>query len=93
MFNLGILIYLLIINLFSINLTCYDKIASKKIKRKRIKESKLLTIAFLGGALSMYILMRLIHHKTKHKNFMILLPIFTLIHLFIILILKTNHIL
>ena len=34
----------------------------------------------LGGALPMYVTMRIIRHKTKHKKFMIGLPVFAVIH-------------
>ena len=33
----------------------------------------------LGGALPMYVTMRIIRHKTKHKKFMIGLPVFAVI--------------
>ena len=70
-----LIIYILIISIISILLTIYDKIASKKFKRNRIRENVLLFIAFIGGGLSMYITMKLIRHKTRHKKFMAGLPI------------------
>ena len=79
-----LIIYILIISIFSILLTIYDKIASKKFKRNRIRENVLLFFAFIGGGLSMYITMRLIKHKTRHKKFMISLPIIIICQLFII---------
>lgn len=79
-----LIIYILIISIISILLTIYDKIASKKFKRNRIRENVLLFIAFIGGGLSMYITMRLIKHKTRHKKFMISLPIIIICQLFII---------
>lgn len=79
-----LIIYILIISIISILLTIYDKIASKKFKRNRIRENVLLFIAFIGGSLSMYITMRLIKHKTRHKKFMISLPIIIICQLFII---------
>lgn len=70
-----VLIYLISINILGIILTIYDKIASKKFRKNRIRENVLLLIGALGGAVSMYITMKLIRHKTRHKKFMIGLPI------------------
>lgn len=83
-----IIIYIIIINIIGIILTCYDKIASKKFKKNRIRENVLLLVAILGAALTMYITMKIIHHKTKHKKFMIILPLLVLIHLVIIYLAK-----
>lgn len=83
-----IIIYIIIINIIGIILTCFDKIASKKFKKNRIRENVLLLVAILGAALTMYITMKIIHHKTKHKKFMITLPLMILIHLVIIYLAK-----
>ncbi|MDU3688129.1 MAG: DUF1294 domain-containing protein [Anaerococcus hydrogenalis] len=79
-----LIIYILIISIFSILLTIYDKIASKKFKRNRIRENVLLFFAFIGGGLFMYITMRIIKHKTRHKKFMLGIPIMVIFHFFII---------
>ena len=63
-----VLIYLLAINIVAIFLTIYDKLASKKFRKNRIRENVLLLIGALGGAISMYITMKLIRHKTRHKK-------------------------
>ena len=68
------LIYFTAISLISVIITVYDKKAAKSGKR-RIKESTLLLISALGGSLAMYITMKKIRHKTKHKKFMIGIPI------------------
>ncbi len=70
-----VLIYLISINILGIILTIYDKIASKKFRKNRVRENVLLLIGALGGAVSMYITMKLIRHKTRHKKFMAGLPI------------------
>lgn len=70
-----VLIYLLAINVLGVSLTIYDKIASKKFRKNRIRENVLLLIGALGAAVSMYITMKLIRHKTRHKKFMTGLPI------------------
>lgn len=79
-----LIIYISIVSIIAILLTIYDKIASKKFKRNRIRENVLLFLAFIGGGLSMYITMRLIKHKTRHKKFMLGIPIMVIFHFFII---------
>lgn len=55
-------------------LTLYDKlIAGKGIRR--VPEQTLFLTAILGGALAMYLVMLIIRHKTKHKRFMLGLPL------------------
>ena len=75
---LVMLIYFLIISFYSIMLTCSDKRLAKKGGR-RVPEKKLFGAALLGGALAMYITMRIIRHKTLHKRFMIGLPVIILL--------------
>lgn len=82
------ILYFVFVSIISVFLVIYDKIASKKFKRKRIRESILLIFAFIGGAFFMYIFMKLIHHKTRHKKFMIGLPIFILLHVFLVFFIK-----
>ena len=74
-------VYLLLISVISIVLTCYDKAIANKKNHYRIPEKTLLWLGALGGALFMYLTMRLIHHKTLHKKFMICLPLFFVLHL------------
>lgn len=69
-----ILIYFTLISIFAIIITIIDKRNAIKGKR-RISEDFLLTTGLIGGALAEYITMKAIHHKTKHKKFMIGLPI------------------
>ncbi|MBQ5843177.1 MAG: DUF1294 domain-containing protein, partial [Clostridia bacterium] len=44
----------------------------------RIPEKTLFLTALFGGSLAMYITMLVIRHKTKHKRFMIGLPVIAL---------------
>ena len=74
-----ILIWLIVINVISVVVCIADKIKAKKHKR-RISEKALFLLSFLGGALFMYVTMRLIRHKTLHKKFMIGLPLIILLH-------------
>ena len=72
--------YLVAINLLGIIVTVADK--KKAIKGKyRIPELDLWIIALLGGSLGTYIAMKIVRHKTKHKNFMIGIPIIIIIQL------------
>lgn len=77
--------YFVVINLFSIFITVFDKLASKYRKNDRIREKTLFIVAIIGGSLFMLISMKLIKHKTKHKSFMLGLPIIILIQLILLI--------
>jgi len=66
--------YLACIGLTALLLTAYDKWAARLRQTGRVPERALLIVGALGGALPMYILMRLIRHKTRHRLFMLGLP-------------------
>ena len=72
--------YAVIINIIAVILTVHDKNAARRHKR-RIPESTLLLTAALSGCIVMYITMRIIHHKTRHKKFMIGIPVIFLLEL------------
>lgn len=74
----AILFYLAVISFVTFTVTALDKIFAKKNMR-RIPEATLLTLALFGGALSEYITMKIIRHKTLHKKFMIGLPVIILL--------------
>lgn len=80
-----ILFYLFLINVLAFFFTLYDKLASKKFRKNRVRENILLLLGFLGGGLLMYITMRIIKHKTRHKKFMLGLPLIVFIHMLIII--------
>lgn len=67
-------IYLIIINLTAMFVTIYDKHNAQR-HRTRIPERTLLLLAALGGSITMLITMKQIHHKTRHKKFMVGIPI------------------
>ena len=73
------LIYLALISLVAIIITVADKYAAKK-GMWRIPEATLMLIGLLGGATAMFITMRTVRHKTKHKKFMIGLPLLIALH-------------
>jgi uncharacterized membrane protein YsdA (DUF1294 family) len=78
--ELYIAIFALLISVVSLMLTVYDKVASMA-KKWRIPEKVLMLFGFFGGATVMYITMQIIRHKTKHKKFMIGLPVMIVVHL------------
>lgn len=83
---LPFLIYFLIISLVTAIITATDKYKARK-GRFRISEKALFLLAFMGGALSEYLTMRLIRHKTLHKRFMIGLPLIIILQLVAIILL------
>lgn len=80
------LLYFAVISFVSMVLTVYDKIASKKFKKNRIAEKTLICVAALGGAVAEYVTMKLIRHKTRHKKFMIGLPVIIVLQAILIVV-------
>lgn len=70
--------YLAIINLVGFVMDADDK-AKAKQKARRIPEKTLLNIARLGGGLGCWLGMKKFHHKTLHKQFRIVVPLWTII--------------
>ncbi len=70
--------YLAAVSIIAVIMTVHDKSAAKKHKR-RVPEKKLFITAALGGSAAMFVTMVAIRHKTKHKRFMIGLPIIILL--------------
>lgn len=73
------LLYYSVISLISVVLTVADKSAARK-GAWRISELTLMLTGLIGGALPMYITMKVIRHKTKHLKFMLGLPLEILLH-------------
>jgi uncharacterized membrane protein YsdA (DUF1294 family) len=71
---------LLIVSALSVLVTVIDKLVAGK-KRSRIPEQTLFLLAVLGGSAAMYLTMLLIRHKTKHKRFMLGLPLILIVQL------------
>lgn len=76
------IIYITVVSVIAVLLTAYDKAASKT-KKRRIPEKTLMLVGALGGATAMYLTMQMIRHKTKHKKFMIGLPVCIAFHLLV----------
>ncbi|MGN1442498.1 MAG: DUF1294 domain-containing protein [Acutalibacteraceae bacterium] len=67
-------------SVLAVVLTVTDKLCAKRHKR-RIPEKTLILVGILGGAALEYITMKIIHHKTLHKKFMVGLPLIFLLQL------------
>lgn len=69
-----------IISIIGFILPPVDKSKARKNKW-RIRERTLFIVSALGGSVAMYISMRIFHHKTKHKRFMIGIPVIIILQL------------
>ena len=74
-----LLFWYIFINIIAIILMKKDKKYAQNDKW-RIKESTLLVVALAGGGTGMYYAMFKYKHKTLHKKFTILVPVFILLH-------------
>jgi len=86
-----ILIYFAVISLLTCIVTVYDKKAAKRWTKHRVPEKVLLLLAFLGGSVAEFLTMLKIRHKTKHKSFMIGLPIIIVLQSVIIWLISTQE--
>ncbi len=78
-------LYLAAISLIAVIVTCYDKLAAKRRPKHRTPEKTLFLLSALGGSAAMFITMQIIHHKTKHRSFMIGIPLIIVAQLALIL--------
>ncbi|MBK5246528.1 MAG: DUF1294 domain-containing protein [Peptostreptococcaceae bacterium] len=84
----GISVYISIIviwNLIVFFLYGLDKTKSKG-EGRRISERTLLVTAFLLGGLGAFLGMHLFHHKTKHRIFIILIPVSIFVNILTIIL-------
>ncbi|NOU93319.1 DUF1294 domain-containing protein [Paenibacillus sp. LMG 31456] len=77
-----IYVYLILMNIIAFVSMGLDKSKAKR-KARRISEKRLFTFAALGGAAGAWLAMRLFRHKTKHKSFVIGIPLLLLLHVVI----------
>lgn len=75
-----LIIYEIVISIVSIIITVVDKSKSRR-REWRVSEGALMMLGALGGALTMWLTMLIIRHKTRHPKFMIGLPAILLLHL------------
>ncbi len=85
LFSNRLISYFVAISAISFLITVYDKYASRHKKLIRIPENLLFGVAAIGGSVVMYVMMLLIRHKTKHKNFMIGIPLIIVVQGLILL--------
>ena len=78
--NVIVFALLLGMNVLAYILMAVDKTNAIR-KARRIPEAALLLVAALGGSLGAWLGMVSLHHKTKHKKFLILVPLFLLAHI------------
>lgn len=74
-----LLVYLLIINIFTFLLYGADKYKARR-GEWRIKEAVLLGLAAIGGSPAAWIAMYMFHHKTKKPKFYIGVPALLVVH-------------
>lgn len=67
-------IYLIAVNLIAFALYGIDKFKAKR-NLWRISEAVLLGAAAVGGSVGAFVGMRLFHHKTRHPQFYIGIPV------------------
>lgn len=60
--------------------TMWDKNRARR-REYRVPESTLWLLALAGGAAAMWTTMRTIHHKTRHRSFMIGLPLLAVVQI------------
>ncbi len=77
-----ILLWLCGISLLAVIMTLLDKSRSRH-GGHRVAEATLFTVALLGGAAAMWMVMHCIRHKTRHRRFMWGLPLIILLHFFL----------
>lgn len=71
---------LIAVNLVTFLLYGWDKLCARK-GRWRVPEKILLGFAFFGGSAGALLGMRAFRHKTKHRKFTILVPLFLVLHI------------
>lgn len=77
-------IYYICVNIIAFILYGLDKKYARE-GRWRIPEKTLLGIAMIGGAAGAWIGMQTFRHKTKHMSFRALVPLFAVVHVWIII--------
>ena len=86
-----ILIYTAVMSLIAFAAFGIDKYKAKT-NRWRISEKTLFLLALLGGGVGAYVGMKVFHHKTRHKQFAIGLPLIMIIQLGLIAFLVRKNI-
>lgn len=79
------LIYLLIVNLVGFIIFGVDKKKAEK-HAWRIPEKTLFAVAIIGGSIGTNLGMKIFRHKTKHKSFVIGMPVILLFQVFMVVL-------
>ena len=83
--------YLAVVNLVALVLYGIDKALSKRKGCRRIPERTLLWMARIGGGVGCWLGMLLFRHKTKHKQFKVLVPVWTFIWIMLVVLLFLSY--
>ena len=78
-----ILIYVAVMSLVAFAAFGLDKFKAKT-NRWRIRERTLFLLALLGGGIGAFLGMKIFHHKTLHKQFVIGIPAIMIVQLVLI---------
>lgn len=73
--------YITVLSIISVIVTAHDKLSAERGGR-RVPERTLIALSALGGSAVMLLMMCLIHHKTRHKKFMIGIPLIIILQAF-----------
>ena len=82
------MVYFLSLNVISAIVCVIDKHRAKT-GGFRIPESTLFTLCLMGGSVGMYLTMKTIRHKTRHKRFMIGIPLIIILQILVLLVVKS----
>lgn len=69
------LVLLILINLCGLVIMGYDKSQSRWPGARRVPERTLFLIALVGGAVGVYLGMKIFRHKTRHRIFSVGMPL------------------
>lgn len=83
-----LLVYILFINVVALIMYGLDKYKAVH-SAWRISERVLLLVALVGGAMGALIGMYLFRHKTRHARFVVFVPLFLVVQLFLAYLLFT----
>jgi uncharacterized membrane protein YsdA (DUF1294 family) len=82
-----IIIYLMIINLATFIVFGIDKRRARK-NRWRISEATLFLLALIGGSIGAEAGMYVFHHKTKHPQFVIGIPLIFILQIIVVFLIR-----
>lgn len=72
--------YYLAVNVIAFMTYVYDKIQAIR-GGWRVSEAALFFLAAIGGGGGAFLAMQIVRHKTRHASFMILVPLFCVLHI------------